>query len=132
MSFFEGLIPLTGIVFSIGLPILLVFWIVYTKHRERMRLIEKGLTPDEVKNYFRESERHPKNPFRALKWGILLSFLGMGILTAAILEEKFSLHDGITFGVVLVFTGLGFLLYYTIVKNKIQPEETNNQRISNN
>ena len=48
----EDLIPIFGIIFTFGIPGLIILSYIYIKHRERMRLIEKGLTPDEIKNYF--------------------------------------------------------------------------------
>ena len=52
----QVLVPIFGILFTIGLPLLLVFWIIYTKHREKMRLIEKGFTPEEARKFFSEFE----------------------------------------------------------------------------
>ena len=130
----EQTIPIFGIIFTFGIPGIIVFWVFYAKHRERMRLIEKGLTPDEVKNYFANPEKHmrPHNPFKALKWGILLLFLGMGIFIANVLEQKMDFDDGITFGVVLLFLGAGFLTYYLIVRGRINGNPGGNSNISNN
>ncbi len=66
----EALIPMVAIVFTFGIPGIIVFWWLYTKHRERMRLIEKGLTPDEVKAYFSESNSKPKNPYSSLRYSL--------------------------------------------------------------
>jgi hypothetical protein len=128
----EQTIPIFAIIFTFGIPGLIIFWAIYSKHRERMRLIEKGLTPDEVKNYFKDADRNPRpnNPFKALKWGILLLFLGAGIFVANVLEQKMDFNDGITFGVVLLFLGAGFLTYYMMVKGKINGGSNSN--ISNN
>ncbi len=51
MTFFEGLIPLFAIIFTFGIPGILIFFWQYSKHREKMRLIEKGLTAEEAKLY---------------------------------------------------------------------------------
>ncbi|MBS1514870.1 MAG: hypothetical protein JSS63_07550 [Bacteroidetes bacterium] len=115
----EALIPIFGIIFTFGIPGVIIFWWLYTKHRERMRLIEKGLTPEEVKSYFSEANNKPKNPYSTLKWGILITFLGAGIFVANLLEDKFNMGDGMTTGLVFIFAGLGFLLYYVLVKSKI-------------
>jgi len=135
-TFFEGLIPLFGIIFTFGIPGIIIFWVFYAKHRERMRLIDKGLTPDEVKNYFKaeikEADRRPRNPFGALKWGILFIFFGAGIFLANILEQKFDIDDGITFGLVVLFLGLGFLTYYLIVRGRIDSSNGESSKISNN
>jgi len=126
MSFIESLVPLFGIIFTFGIPGILIFWAIYTKHRERMRLIEKGISPEEVKKFFAEAEKI-KDPLRGLRWGIILSFLGGGIIIANLLYEKLQLDDGFSFGFVLMFLGLGFLVYYFIVKSKYQSLNTGNQ-----
>jgi hypothetical protein len=115
MSFFEGLIPLFGIVFTFGIPGLIIFWAIYTKHKERMRLIEKGITPEEARKFFTDSEKKPRNRFSALKWGILFLFLGTGIFIANILSQFYDFNDGVLFGLVILFLGLGFLVYFLII-----------------
>lgn len=120
----EALIPIFGIIFTFGIPGIIIFWWLYTRHRERMRLIEKGLTPDEVKSYFTNSPvNKPKNAFSSLKWGILITFLGLGIFIANMLEDKFNMSDGMTTGLVFIFAGVGFVLYYVLVKNKLTDKE---------
>jgi hypothetical protein len=131
-TFFEGLIPLFGIIFTFGIPGIIIFWVIYTKHRERMRLIEKGLTPDEVKNYFKDGDKRPRNSFGALKWGILFIFFGAGVFLANVLEDKFDFSDGVTFGIVLLFIGVGFLTYYLMVKGRIENGNNESKNISNN
>ncbi|MCX6161061.1 MAG: DUF6249 domain-containing protein [Ignavibacteriae bacterium] len=128
----ESMIPIFGILAVFGLPAIIIFWFIYTKHRERMRLIEKGLTPDEIKNYFRDADKKPRNPYSALKWGILLVFLGLGIFAANLLEQIYDFSDGATFGLVVLFAGAGFLLYYIIVRSKISPEPKQSINIPNN
>mgnify|MGYP001183715143 CR=1 FL=1 len=115
----EPLIPILGMLMVFGIPGLIIFWAIYTKHKERMRLIEKGLAPDEVKKYF-ASEDKIRSPYRGLKWAIILLSLGAGIVISNILYDKFNLSDGYTFGLVMLFLGIGFLIYYIVVKNKTE------------
>lgn len=129
-NFFEALIPLFGIIFTFGIPGIIIFWVVYTKHRERMRLIEKGLSPEEVKSYFAHTERRYKGPSGSLKWGVLFLFFGAGIFIANVLEQKFDFNDGITFGVVVLFVGAGFLTYYLLARGTALPPN-NDTKISN-
>lgn len=125
MSFLEYLVPIFGIVFTFGIPGLIIFWAIYTKHKERMRLIEKGIPPEDVKKFYSEAEK-VKDPLRGLKWGIILAFLGGGIIIANLLYEKYQINDGMTFGFVILFLGIGFLVYYFVVKSKYQALKTNN------
>ena len=123
----EALIPIFGMIFTLGIPGIIVFWYIYTRHRERMRLIEKGLPPEDIKNYFATKEIKQKNPYSALKFGIILLFLGIGIATANILEETLDFGEGISFGIILLSAGLGFLTYFIAVKDKYK----NGNNVSN-
>ncbi|MEO6694235.1 MAG: DUF6249 domain-containing protein [Ignavibacteria bacterium] len=125
----EALVPLVAIVFTFGIPGIIVFWWLYTKHRERMRLIEKGLTPDEVKAYFADSNTKPKNPYSSLKWGVLLTFLGVGIFLANLLEGMYDVEEGVMMGIIVLSAGLGFLVYYSIVSAKIKSQLSDGSKI---
>lgn len=126
----ESLIPMVAIVFTFGIPGVILFWWLYTKHRERMRLIEKGLTPDEVKAYFADANTKPRNPYSSLKWGILLTFLGTGIFAANLLEGMYDIEEGVMFGIIVLCSGLGFLVYYAVVSSKIKSQSaTDSQKI---
>ncbi len=120
--FIDSMIPIFGIIFTFGIPGLIIFWAIYTKHKERMRLIEKGLTPEEVKRYFADPEK-PRNPYSGLKWGLILAFLGAGIIISNILYDKMQLSDGYTGGFVILSIGLGYLVYFIIVKNKTEEDK---------
>jgi hypothetical protein len=111
------LVPIFAFVFIFGFPSLIIIWAIYTKHRERMRLIEKGISPEEAKKYFANVDKKPRNSFGALKWGILFLFLGAGIFTANILEQMYDLSDGVTSGLVIFFIGLGFVVYFLIANS---------------
>jgi hypothetical protein len=122
----EALIPIFGIVFSFGIPGIIIFWAIYTKHKERMRLIEKGLAPEEIKKYF-HSEEVKRSPFRMLKWAVLLIFFGLGIVVANVLSENFNISDGVSFGLVMLFIGLGFLVSYLLIGAKVKDADFKEQ-----
>lgn len=115
----ENMIPVIAIIFTFGIPGILIFWAIQSKHKERMRLIEKGLSAEELKAYFTDSSKRTYSPYRTLKWGILLAFLGAGFLIAKILENVYDMEDDITIAVLLLAGGAGFLLYYLIVRRKM-------------
>lgn len=128
----ESFIPVVAIVFTFGIPGIIIFWWLYTKHRERMRLIEKGLTPEEVKAYFADTNTKPRNPYSSLKWGILLTFLGIGIFLANLFEDLYDIEEGVMMGMIVLCAGLGFLVYYSVVSAKIKNQSPDNgQNLSN-
>lgn len=135
MDFFEAIVPLFGIIFTFGIPGILIFWYLYIKHREKMRMIEKGLTPEEIKAYYKEVKNpgKPKNPYSSLKWGILFLFVGLGVFISNILYEFYDFDEGVGFGLIVTFAGLGLLIYYGIISAKLKKVESessvNNQNI---
>ena len=117
-SAFEAMIPIIAIIFTFGIPGVIIFWAIQSKHRERMKLIEKGLTPEEVRDYFRDAEKKPKNPYSTLKWGILLLFLGVGFFLANILEYTLEVGEDFMPALLLFFGGAAFIVYYLIIRSK--------------
>jgi hypothetical protein len=117
-SAFEAMIPIIAIIFTFGIPGVIIFWAIQSKHRERMKLIEKGLTPEEVRDYFRDAEKKPKNPYSTLKWGILFLFLGIGFFLANILEYTLEVGEDFMPALLLFFGGAAFIVYYLIIKSK--------------
>src|SRR5436190_20975141 len=111
-NFFEDLIPLVAIIFTFGIPGIIIFWYLYNKHREKMKLIDMGLTPEEVKSYFRDSDKKPRNPYSALKWGIILTFIGVGFIISMILDNVYDMGDDLTPAILILSAGLAFLVYY--------------------
>ncbi|MCE1163821.1 MAG: DUF6249 domain-containing protein [Bacteroidetes bacterium] len=131
-DFRETIVPIFAIVFTFGFPALIIFWAIYTKHRERMRLIEKGISPEEARKYFTAVEKRPRGSLGALKWGIILLFLGIGIFTANVLEQVYEFNDGISFGTVVLFLGLGFIIYYFLARGRNNVNESQNLNIPKN
>lgn len=125
----EVFVPMVAILGTFGIPGVIILWYLYSRHRERMRLIEKGLTPEEVKSYFAEAKK-PKNPYAALKWGILFLFVGLGIFVSQILYNMYDFDEGLGFGIVFMFGGAGLLLYYAIITSKTRKEEKTASAIS--
>jgi|SRR4030095_151837 uncharacterized membrane protein YkgB len=116
-NFLENLVPLMAIIFTFGIPGVIIFWYLYIKHKERTKLMDMGLTPQEAREYFKETERKPKNPYSSLKWGILLTMIGIGLFIGIVLDEM-GFKDSLTGVMVLLFGGIGFLIYYFVVRNK--------------
>jgi hypothetical protein len=121
-NFFEAFIPLVAIVFTFGIPGILIFYWIYIKHKERTKLMDMGLSPQEARDYFREQEKKPKNPLSTLKWGILFAMVGIGLFFGIMLDEA-GFKDELTGVMVLLFGGLGFIIYYAIAVKKMKKDE---------
>ncbi|MFI5252572.1 MAG: DUF6249 domain-containing protein [Bacteroidota bacterium] len=112
----EGiLIPLFAITFSA-----FVFGIyLLARHKERMSMVNKGLTSDEIKAYYTKSVG-PRDPLISLKWGILFIFGGLAVLLGQFLHEKYGIDDTVILGMVCLFAGLALVIFYGIAAKKVQ------------
>lgn len=122
--FLENLVPLFGIIFTFGIPGVIIFWYFHLKHQERMKLIEKGFTPEEAKAFLGggSTTKRISNPYGTLKWGIVLTFVGLGLVISYIFSEVYDMGDSISFALILLFGGIGFIVYYVIVNSKLKKE----------
>ena|SRR5438105_2165115 len=120
--FLGNLIPLFAIIFTFGIPGIIIFWYLHNRHKERMRLIEKGLSAAEVKDYFKGfNAKSGPNTYRSLKWGILLTMIGIGIFIGIVLEEA-GFTESLVPVMILLFAGLGFLIYYAVLNSKLRKD----------
>lgn len=115
----ENLVAIIAILSTIALPIGLGMFITIrtrnTKHKERMELIKQGIVPPE------ESKPKP-NKYRSLRNGVLLVGIALGLIISLSISYMLGLDEDEAFWVVgasvLLFLGLGYLLFYFLVKNK--------------
>ena len=78
----------------------------------KRKLIEARVSEDIIRALFRK-ESDPEM-FAALKWGIVLAALGLGLIVSQYLPSRF--EEPLAWGVVLVFGGVGLLAYYAIAR----------------
>lgn len=128
-DFAEAFVPAIAIIFTFGIPGMLIFYHIYLKHKERTKLMDMGLSPQEARDYFREMEKKPKNPLGTLKWGILFSMIGLGLFIGILLDEA-GFKDELTGVMVLLFGGLGFIIYYFIANAKLKKDNANSSNAS--
>ena len=93
-----------------------------TRHRERMAMIEKGVNAQDLKgtpmkDWFRA------NPLSSLKWGLLATFVGIGLIVASWLDRAYYMHDSIYVSSMLVAGGLALIIFYFIAARKAKQEQ---------
>ncbi len=109
---------LIPIVFLLATAAVLVVWTT-TRHRERMAMVEKGLSTDEIKAMYSRSVQH--DPLSSLKWGILFVFGGLAVLLGNLLHEYYHIEEGgVIIAMVGIFVGAGLLLFYSIASKKLK------------
>lgn len=98
----------------VAFPIcLLIGYFIRAKNQERMKLIEKGINPDEglsISDYSRQAN---------LKNGILFISFGLGLFVGHLLVLNFGQLDRlITYAAsLLLFGGVGFIINFVIIRN---------------
>ena len=117
------LVPIT---FFIGTAVIL--WKFYEgRHKERMLMIEKGVTPAEFKSGgitpFWKS-----NILSNLKWGLLFTFVGIGLFIGEQIHQfvEFDEESSI-FACMLIFGGLALIIFYFIASKKIKEKQVNEE-----
>ena len=99
----------TAIVFA---GIALIFKII-ADSITRNKLINKGLVDENIKFLF--SNYGKPNLLSNVKWGMVL----IGIGAALFIREFSRITDETMLGLMFLFGGIAFLIYYGIAKNKI-------------
>ena len=99
----------------------LIFGIVYMNKRENLAMIEKGMNPKNA------TAKGPE-PFKNLKWGLLLVGAGLGLLIAYLLELNISSDrdsEPIYFALIAIGGGAGLIISY-----KMEMKELRENRIT--
>ena len=107
----------TGIYVAIVVPIAamaMIFGIVYLFKKESLAMIEKGMNP----------RVHRPAPYTSLKYGLLLTGSGIGLLLAYLVDVASTTIDGeenasIYFALIAVFGGIGLIVSYMIEKKEV-------------
>ena len=88
---------------------------LYVRRKERLALIEKGLTA----NIFNSEA----NVSPSLKYGILCIGIAIGFLFGDILAKSTNLEEGVAYvSMIFLFGGLALVIYYFIAKKHARKE----------
>ncbi len=108
----EGVLAIVWlIIFSVSALIMIVYLRKYT-NEERMALIEKGMSPAEMKT------ANITGSFGALRFSLLLVGFGMGLLVGYFLDMAFYMEEVGYFSMLFIFGGGGLGLSYVIEDKK--------------
>jgi hypothetical protein len=100
----DGLEILIPIVFCVSVVFVVLSYFT-TRNRERMAMIEKGLSSEEIKAMYTRDVR--RDPLSSLKWGILFVLAGMALMLGVYLHETYHVEEGIIVGMIALFVGIG-------------------------
>ena len=117
-------IPIIAILSTVALPVIvgsiLIFNKINSTHKERMGLIQQGIIPPVTPKPKPKQQTTP-NRYVSLRNGIILISLGIGFI-AGFLGIKYLVigeESPIFFfaASILLFLGIGFLVFYLITRN---------------
>jgi len=98
-------------------------YVAYIRHRERMELIKKG------KNPFALVPSVPKTGTKSLFWGLFAVGIGLALILSAVAFQDTD-RDMMTTGVVFIFGGATFLLYWRMTaKDREYARQLNEKRM---
>lgn len=112
MSNEEVIIPVT---FFLVIAAVFIVAIV-TRHRERIMMMDKGLSGEEMKSMYLKDVR--RDPLASLKWGIVIMMAGFSAFIGILLHQYYFVEEGIIFGMLSLFVGIGLIIFYLIASKK--------------
>ena len=95
---------------------------VVSDNRIRRRLIESGQLDEKVKFLTLNSGRRPADPLSSVKWGMVMIGIGLALLIGQLFP--YDVTEEMTFGLMFLFAGIAFLIYYNIQKRQASDSTT--------
>lgn len=105
-------------VFIVGIVFYTIAYIIETilKYRLRSRIVSSGLTDEKlIRGLF---SSRTDNQYSSLKWGLILLFAGIGLIVLELVPYDYD--STLPYGIESFFVALGFLVYYFMVKEKLE------------
>lgn len=103
---------------TIGLVMVTFF---YLKSKERQLFIEKGLTAEEMKEFYNRK----KDPFILLKIGVISLFFGVGLGLGIMMQENTGRDFWVPF-LLFTFSGAGFIVSNILGRIMLKRESSSN------
>ena len=122
----NDLVPMVVVTVIFGTLVLIIK--ILSDNRIRKSLIESGQLDEKAKYLFLKAEKGPVDPLNSIKWGMVLVGIGLALLIGQFFSQYMYFGDveGITFGLMFLFAGIAFLIYYNLKKKEgNKSDETN-------
>lgn len=89
---------------------------IISDNRIKKMLIERGKVDENVK--FLYQNFGARDPLSSVKWGMVLIGIGLAFLLGQLFP--YSVSDEAVIGLMFLFAGVGFLVYYFMAKGQAQ------------
>ena len=116
----ETLAPVIITIFVFTCIVIVVGGFILARHKERMSLIEKGMTIQDLRGELGAEKRY-RNPLRSLMWGFVFVAIGLAILVGMALTEWYHFDDGIFPALISLFGGIALVVFYAVARKRQQP-----------
>ncbi len=120
----DDILPMVVVTVIFGSLVLLIK--ILSDNRIRKSLIESGQLDEKAKFLYLKGERRPVDPLSSVKWGMVLVGVGLALILDQFITKfmYFGDAEGHTFGLMFLFAGIAFLIYYNLKKKEgDKPEE---------
>ena len=88
-----------------------------TRHRERIQMIEKGMTAEEIRSMI-QFGGFKSDPLASLKWGMVFIGVGLAAVTGMWLHNAYMVDEGVIPGLIALFGGMGLVVFYFVANRK--------------
>jgi hypothetical protein len=120
-GFFQTVVPCLGFLGFFVLIFGTIALFRWFRHREILKLAEKGLLPEQYAKYISASHSRSRG---SLGWGIALAALGLALMAglwpigAIYGEYPLGFGPWMLFGLIPLFLGLALLIIYVLVRKE--------------
>jgi ABC-type Mn2+/Zn2+ transport system permease subunit len=119
----EVLVPFTAILTFFTLIGLIFYYHTTTRHKERMAMLEKGFSADQIRSIAHRVFKG-RSPLGSLQWGIIILAVGLAIIVGNFLRTVYNVDESVIAGLIFLFGGLGLVIFYFIAAKKMgEPDE---------
>ena len=92
---------------------------ILSDNRVRKVLIDKGKVDESVKYLYQN--RVFNHPLSSVKWGLVLIGIGLALFIGQLMP--YSVSDEAIVGLMFLFAGIGFLVYYQMAKKQLSGDD---------
>ncbi len=112
------LLPMVVVSVIFGSLVLIIK--ILSDNRIRKSLIESGQVDEKAKYLYLRGDRRPVDPLSSVKWGMVLVAVGLALIIGQFVNQfmYFGDAEGLTFGLMFLFAGIAFLVYYNLKKKE--------------
>ena len=89
-----------------------------TEYILKKKMIEKGYVDEESQALFKK-EQAISSRYASLKWGLIIFCAGLSLILLEFIPYSIE-QSPLPFGLIAIFVSGGFLIYYYLVKSKIE------------